>query len=192
MTRQRDAANLVAIRIFDVIIEIMIKTIVTEPPPAPIISRWRPFPATSIALETAMIIIGVFGFIVAHLAVRADPRERVSVSSLSRSLPIPCSSSSILKSRPGSECSAYEACALFILRYLTSFLFGGQWRSSPPSLAIATSLKSTTSQRVRRLINECFGSLCTFIDVDVTAPCSDEISAAIYYEGGINFLGVAS
>ena len=73
MTRLRNAANHVAIRIFDAIIEIMIKTIVTEPPPAPIISRWRPFPATSIALETAMIIIGVFGFIVAHLAVRADP-----------------------------------------------------------------------------------------------------------------------
>ena len=172
--------------------EIQIKAIVTEPPPAPISISWWPWLTASIATKTAMIVVGVSRFISAHLAVGADPRIRVPVSNLRSPVPVPSALSSIPKSGPRGEYSSNCGRTLLVFRRLTALLFGCQWHSSPPPLTISASLKSTTSQRMRRLINECFGSLGSLIDVDVTTPRSDEISAACHYEGGINILGVTS
>ena len=172
--------------------EIQIKAIVTEPPPAPIIISWWPWPAASIAAKTAMIVVGVSRFIFAHLAVGADPGIRVQVSFLRGPVPVPCTYPRGPKCGPRSKYFSNGRGTLCVFWRMTFLFFGSQWHLCPPPLTISASPKSTTSQRMRRLINECFGSLGSLIDVDVTTPRSDEISAACHYEGGINILGVTS
>ena len=137
-----------------------------------------------------MIVVGVPRFISAYLAVGADPRIGVPVSNLRSPIPVPCALSSIPKSGPCGEYLSDDGRPLFVFGQLTFIFFGSQHYPGPTALAISSSLKSATSQRMGRLINECFGSLCPFIDVNITTPSGDKVAIALHHEGGVNIMGV--
>ena len=126
VTWQRGAANFVPVAILIEPMDIQIKAIIAEPPPASMTIRWWPSLATIVTMETAMIVVGVLRFISAYLAVGADPRIRVPVSNLRSPIPVPCALSSIPKSGPCGEYLSDNGRPLLVFRHLTFLFFGSQ------------------------------------------------------------------